>query len=360
MANLTFDATADRRNPTQDDTYLATVSFAFVEDWLASLRVQCDKSQYAIFLDRAGLSKDSLTQSHQRITHDQIVMLYQHVVAETGDEMMGLWSRPIRSGAFKYLCRIVLEASSIRTALYRFSQFWNLLLDDYVLEMIEEKAVIRIEIRPRQDGQIVHRFGHMLLLKLTHGIASWLAGRELPLHQLGFAFRRPSFATDYPILFPAPISFEEVYSFISFSQEVGNLAVERKISEMHEFLVRAPRDWIFTSYKEHAIQLKLRELLHASPGLNLRLDDAARRLNMAPRTLVRKLAADELSFQGIKDGMRRDLAIRDLTRTKKNLDLISYEVGFSSVAVFHRAFKHWTGMTPSAYRKQSRERQRLT
>lgn len=354
MANLTPGPVPEGYSASQDHTYLATVSFDFFEDWLASLRVLCSPPLYAHFIEYAGFSNDVSIGTQQRVTHDQIVSLYQHVVEVTGDEMMGLWSRPIRTGALKYICEIVADASSIRTALYRLSQFWKLLLDDYAMEMVENQSSIRIEIRPRMAGLVVNRFGHVLLLKLVHGIASWLARRELPVLQIGFAFGRPSFAEDYSILFPASVSFEEPCSFISFGQDIGRLAVERQFADIHEFLVRAPRDWIFTSYNEHAIQLKLREFLHASPFLQLSLEDAASRLNMAPRTLMRKLAAENLSFQAIKDGVRRDFAIRDLARTTKSLALISHAIGFSSVAAFHRAFKHWTGLTPAAYRRQSR------
>jgi NAD(P)-dependent dehydrogenase (short-subunit alcohol dehydrogenase family) len=161
------------------DPYFATVSLAFVQDWLVSLRSHCSASQYAVFLEQAGFSGDMVGQAHARVTHDQIVKLYQVVAVGTGDEMMGLWSRPIRSGALKFICTTVIEASSIRTALYRFTRFWNLLLDDFRLQMIEDDETIRIELLPFADQTVPHRFGHMLLLKLTHGIVSRLAGREL-------------------------------------------------------------------------------------------------------------------------------------------------------------------------------------
>lgn len=354
MANLMREVAPEGRQSGQDHTYLATLSHDFIEDWLASLRALCSPAQFTHFVEYAKLSIDVPHSSQQRITHDQIVNLYQYVVAGTGDEMMGLWSRRIRPGALKYICGAVVEASSIRTALFRLCQFWRMLLDDYALEMVEDAQTIRVEIRPLAEGLAINRFGHMLLLKLVHGIASWLARRELPVTRVDFAFPRPGFADNYSTLFPAAIGYDAPFSCIRFDQHVGRLSTERQVADIHEFLVRAPRDWIFTSSNQHTIKLKLRELLHASPFLQLNLEDAARSVNMAPRTLVRRLAAEDLSFQAIKDGVRRDLAIRDLARTTKSLALIAHEIGFSSVAAFHRAFKQWTSMTPAAYRRQSR------
>jgi AraC-like DNA-binding protein len=62
-----------------------------------------------------------------------------------------------------------------------------------------------------------------------------------------------------------------------------------------------------------------------------------------------------MSFQGIKDELRRDLAILHLVYTDVSLTEISFALGFSSPAVFHRAFRHWTGITPGVYRAAQQE-----
>ena len=119
---------------------------------------------------------------------------------------------------------------------------------------------------------------------------------------------------------------------------------------MGAFLRRAPRDWIFTHYHEHTRSLQIREFLFHANWQESELADAARALNIAPRTLMRRLEADGTSFQEIKDGLRRDIAIRNLQDGRKSIEEISQDVGFSSTANFHRAFRKWTGATPSSFR----------
>lgn len=339
--------------PDHSPPILPTISRAFLEDWLSVLRRHCPPQQLAGFLDQIGLANTAqlnATQPHARVTHDQIVRLYQLVAIETGDEMMGLWSRPIRTGALKQICTSVRGASSLSAALFRFSSFWNLLLDDYRMALETEGDTLRVVLFPRGEEN-AQRFGHMLLLKLTHGIASWLAGRELPLRDVSFVFERPDFAEDYPILFPAPIRFGQPHSSITFDGLLGGLPVSHSAAEMQNFLVRAPRDWIFTSSREHAFPLRVRDLLLQSEHLEYHLSDAAQALNLTPRTLIRRLDTDSTSFQGIKDGLRRDIAIRDLSQGIKSIEAISHDIGFASAANFHRAFKRWTGVTPGAYRR---------
>ncbi|WP_299929701.1 AraC family transcriptional regulator [uncultured Pelagimonas sp.] len=326
---------------------LPTVSRAFVQDWIESLYRMCPPDQVSDMLYRSGLRQERID-GRGRVTHDQIVKLYQIVVSETGDEMMGLWSRIIRPGALKHLCASVLGASSLAAALYRFSTFWNLVLDDHHLSLSETDRSLILHIRPI-SGANPSRFGHMLMLKLAHGVASWLALRELPLTGVGFTFPKPGFAQDYPILFPGPIVFDETTSWIGFDKALGDLPVSRSEADMTSFLQRAPRDWIFTNSREHALPLRIRELLVLSPRMDCDLGDAARHLHVTPRTLIRRLKSEGTSFQAIKDGVRRDMALRDLA-TGKPIEAISQDTGFATPASFYRAFRGWTGQTPRQYR----------
>jgi AraC-like DNA-binding protein len=49
--------------------------------------------------------------------------------------------------------------------------------------------------------------------------------------------------------------------------------------------------------------------------------------------------------------VRRDIAIQRLTRSDDAIAAIAYDVGFDNPTAFHRAFRHWTGSTPNAYRR---------
>lgn len=199
---------------TAPPSILATVSSRLVEDWVMAMRTCCGEVELASFLQRAGIHARNGQLLH-RMTLDQIVRLYQIAAVETEDEMMGLWSRPIRSRALQHLLTTVREASSLPAAVYRFSTFWNLLLDDYRFEVTTPKDRITLHLVAR-DNAPVQRFGHMLILKLAHGLLSWLSGSEVPVLAVQFAFTRPKFAEDYTVIFPTRVDFGADNSAISF------------------------------------------------------------------------------------------------------------------------------------------------
>ncbi|HBS36976.1 MAG TPA: AraC family transcriptional regulator [Rhodobacteraceae bacterium] len=331
-------------------TILSTVSSQFVDDWLVALRALCPEAQMASLFSRSGLNAETRS-TNGRVTLDQIVCLYQLAAVETGDEMMGLWSRPVRPRALQHLLTTVREATSLSSALYRFSTFWNLLLDDYQFDLEDADNALVLTLKPQGEVPL-QRFGHMLILKLAHGLLSWLAGHEVPVRGVDFAFDRPDFDQDYAIIFPAPLRFGQPATAIAFDPNAMGPVRARSTSDLDRFLQNAPRDWIFTSSREHTQSLRVRTYLGQTGWDAATLTQTASAMHMTPRTLIRRLQSDGTSFQAIKDALRRDIAIRDLQAGRNSVEAIAHDVGFSSAANFHRAFQRWTGSTPSSYRRK--------
>lgn len=333
-------------------TILSTVSSQFIDDWLEALKPLCSEQQMTSLMKRSGFITDQ-DQPNRRVTLDQIVRLYQFAAVETGDEMMGLWSRPIRPRALQHLLTSIQDARSLASALYRFSTFWNLLLDDYQFELLETGGSLSLILNAQGDPP-VQRFGHMLILKLAHGLLSWLAGYEVPVQTVSFCFDRPDFEQDYTTIFPIPVGFGATATTIAFDPlELGAVQAPSAL-DPRQFLASAPRDWIFTSSREHTQSLRVRTYLNQVDWEEATLSGAADAMHMTPRTLIRRLKEEGASFQAIKDALRRDIAIRDLQMGRKSNEAIAQDTGFSSVANFHRAFRRWTGSTPRSYRTPQR------
>ncbi|MNL72950.1 DNA-binding transcriptional regulator SoxS [compost metagenome] len=58
-----------------------------------------------------------------------------------------------------------------------------------------------------------------------------------------------------------------------------------------------------------------------------------------------------VSYQDLKDALRRDLAIEALSHSGRPVADIAAELGFAEPGAFHRAFRRWTGSRPGAYRR---------
>jgi AraC-like DNA-binding protein len=85
--------------------------------------------------------------------------------------------------------------------------------------------------------------------------------------------------------------------------------------------------------------------------------EIARLFSMHHRTLSRHLAHEGVSFQQIADEIRFGIASDLLANTELALNQISVVLQFSEPSAFTRAFRHWSGQAPSAWRA-SRSRNR--
>ncbi len=74
-------------------------------------------------------------------------------------------------------------------------------------------------------------------------------------------------------------------------------------------------------------------------------------LGLGGATLRRRLAQERTSIQTVKDQARRELAVHYLGETRLSVDDISARLGFSCSKSLARAFKSWTGLTPSGFRQ---------
>ncbi|WP_282347555.1 AraC family transcriptional regulator [Pseudomonas sp. PS01301] len=80
-------------------------------------------------------------------------------------------------------------------------------------------------------------------------------------------------------------------------------------------------------------------------------DRLAKSLGTSSSTLQRRLQSEGLSYQRLKDDLRRDMAIHLLGREELTVNDVALQAGFQDASAFHRAFKKWTGVSPGFYRR---------
>ncbi|MFA0085963.1 helix-turn-helix domain-containing protein [Vibrio sp. 10N.261.51.F12] len=86
---------------------------------------------------------------------------------------------------------------------------------------------------------------------------------------------------------------------------------------------------------------------------NLSGSGLASALNMNIRTLNRKLYGLNTSYRGVLEKYKLEKSLHLLEDANNNLTEIAYQLGFSDLSTFSRAFKRWTGQSPIKFRQQN-------
>jgi len=96
-----------------------------------------------------------------------------------------------------------------------------------------------------------------------------------------------------------------------------------------------------------AVERQLRPRLRDNPQMT----DVATALHLSERTLRRQLAEEGTSFSALHDRVRTERALELLQDAEVTIASVGSQIGFNDVREFRRAFKRWTGHTPSETRR---------
>lgn len=105
-----------------------------------------------------------------------------------------------------------------------------------------------------------------------------------------------------------------------------------------------------SDYREDVAALSAIAMLEGYPKIGW----VASKLELNRRTLQRSLETEGCSFSAVLDGLLKDRATALVESTDRSLTDIALQLGYSDGAHFSRAFRRWTGMTPSRFRTARR------
>ena len=176
-------------------------------------------------------------------------------------------------------------------------------------------------------------------------VARTLAGPAFSPSSIELSYPRPAYAAHYENLFRCPVHFDRKDNLFVCAKHWANTPIgthnalsNRQVMELLEMSDGRGGEIEFVESVERILRRDLRTPLNLSA--------VASQLCMSERTLRRRLAQNEMSYQAILDDLRKQRALSLLGNVRMTLDEVAFEVGFSDAQNFRKAFKRWTGHGP--------------
>lgn len=175
------------------------------------------------------------------------------------------------------------------------------------------------------------------------------------VESIDIEFSEPAYADVYRRYFRCPVNFGAGANRLVLHNSALSMPLIQSCHSVHEGLRRqAEKELNRVRLGLSVAEQVARTLAPLLDGETPELSTVARRLNMAPWTLRRRLQAEGKTYQDVLNSTRRDLAISYIRDTSLTLGEIAYLLGFGSAAAFQRAFRRWTGEPPGRYRENCR------
>ncbi len=302
-------------------------------------------------LSQVGISRALLEDSHARIERDQFIRLMLAVMQQTQDEFLGFGQgRKSKPGTFSMMAHAVINCANIEKAVQRGLRFYELFDLDLHSSLVrqEDTAELRVQASERLDFRetIVEA---MIFLSLR--FMSWLAGKEIKPQRIELDYPRGA-DDEYHTQFECPVVYGCDISRIIFDADYLDLPLVQNEISLSRFLKDSLAQLWEGNVHNVGLPAQIRAIISKEYGNNFPdFSEVCEKLNMTPQTLRRRLKDANTSYQEIKDSLRKEASIYYLSKLELSIDEIALLMGFSEASSFHRAFKKWTGKTPSQYRR---------
>lgn len=306
-------------------------------------------------LEIARLDRDLLNAPRARIPAAAYSRMWVALADLMDDEFFGLDSHGLRRGSYALMTRAAISSENLEHALRRILRFLHATLDDFRGELVRSADEARVILH---DGGVLRRlFGYGTWFILVHGLACWLVHRRIPLREMRFRCPPPVDDSHYRTRFCENLKFNAETTHITFASELLDLKIAESPQTVDNFLRAAPANLLVKYRNDSSTGAQVRHRLRSQmPDAWPELEKLAQELCVSGTTLQRRLQQEGLSYQRVKDDLRRDIAIDLLSSATLTVAEVAARTGFRETSAFHRAFKKWTGVSPGSYRSSAHTR----
>jgi AraC-like DNA-binding protein len=188
-------------------------------------------------------------------------------------------------------------------------------------------------------------------LALVQYAAEAISGGRVRGREVWFTHEALASTATYRARFNASARFGQSMSGIFFDQDDLALPVPHIDPQLYEMAtsfvdLRFP---CATKTLTARVRMLIERMLIEG---NCTHEHVAAALNLHPRTLQRRLREEEESFEGIRDSVRRELALRYLRQPNVPLVQVAAVLGYSETSVLSRSCYRWFATSPRQLRTE--------
>jgi AraC-like DNA-binding protein len=301
-------------------------------------------------LTKVGIDPALLGQPTARVPATAYARLWRLLARRMDDEFFGMDPRKLKSGSLEFLCRASMAQPSLATALETGLGFLSLMLERLPAQLVRQQSLAEIVLLEPEPAPR-RAFTYFAYWMIVHGVACWLAGRRIPILAIELRCPQPDFCDDYQVMFSDNLRFDRPRTRMIFSADCLDLPIKRSPEELKRFLAHAPAN-ILVKYRDPdslATRIKT-DLRHMPADTWPETEGLAASLCISASTLRRRLAEEGQTYQGLKDSVRKELAIVWLADSDISFAEIATRLGFADASSFYKAFRKWSGSNPGHYR----------
>ena len=298
--------------------------------------------------NKSGLAPDS------RIDLRHTYVITRRLLALSGRSELGIeFGLSVKPTSHGFLGHAFMSSATLGEGITLLNRYRSLYLGQFSPLVGEMDRHVTISVSERNSfGALRQIFFESFLVMVCRHVAL-LTGEALLDWEVAVDWPEPDYFHRYREMLPA-WKFEQPYNRIVFPSEylakpmlfADPIAVDQALvqveREAKEVQMSASPDII------PRVRVRMRpDMNGAYPGLR----QMAAQLHLSERTLKRRLQASGTTYKALLNDTRKRRALELLTEPDRSIQEVAFMLGYSDPAAFTRAFRKWTGKSPSSFRR---------
>lgn len=302
-------------------------------------------------LAAADLTEELLGNPEARISYRQFGSMVARALSQTGDPGLGLTcGKNLKLPQMGALGLALMSSASIGQALELALRHGPALNPALQLELSLNGTEAHLYVREALPLKPFEVFATEMLLSAFDTQGRTLFGGPLPVKKLRLAYAEPAHAARYREFYDVPVFFGESITSVEFDSALLATPIGFADPATAKLAERLVAEQLDVPTDNPGVVEQTRRVLDAARAEPPNLERVARTLQVSGRTLRRNLKRVGTSYQRILDAWRRERADDWLRNTHLSQQQMAQKLGFSDVRSFRRAYKRWTGQSPSSPR----------
>jgi AraC-like DNA-binding protein len=319
---------------------------ALVLRWLLSYARRIGLDEGGLLRD-LGVAPTELGDPDVRVTAATLQRAFAAITAASADEVFGLHlAQHTEEGEFDVLDYAVSFSSTLGDALDRVAQFYRLVSDTAAIQVFRDGGATRaVRLVGGTHPQDQDAFFAVLVDRFRKTSGRFLRPREVSFEHA------PHAQQELAAFFQCPVRFARAQSELVFASSDLELPVRGAKPRLAALLDRYAGELLSRlptagSYVDRVRRVVAQLIQRRSPTL----EAIAREMHASPRTVQRRLSDAGTTHRRLVDDVRRQLAMRYIESPRLSITEIAFLLGYEAEGSFRRAFKKWTGKSPSQAR----------
>lgn len=309
-------------------------------------------SESEIF-EELGFSNKDLENEEFRLDADQHERFIRQAIHLTGNQHLALEMKDHAFDATSNAVLILFATSGrILKALQLITRFNPIYTRTVTSKLEEAPDGPLLSVESHLKDELVAYFAlSSFALFIDNFFKQALSGEHL-VTRARLAVSKPSDFDRVAHKFGFDLEFEADRTEIFLNPVLINKPLKKADPQTTRLITEFCEKQLAESKAEVSVVGAVSALIYAQIAAPPTLDQAATKIGVSSRSLRRHLQSSGTTYQSILNDAREALAMKLLRETDEPVSAIAYEVGFENPSHFGRAFKKWSGQSPSEFRER--------